>query len=1248
MVKFSTKFVKLVILVQLLGISVTGLADGKMKSPTNNQHDNTLISEWLFDGNLKDSLNNSKINVFGDPTFFENRFGKHRTALNLNGRNDYFYLKPVNEWKLNNEFSLECWVKFRDVKIHGIVSFLNLTIRTAKNNRIKILIRNKNKKYSVVPVPAQIETDKWYQLFFTYKDGTAKVYLNGSLTGERKCLIEFKKKNFLIQIGKFSKKYFNGCLDDFRLYNRAFDEKTVKALYYESNMDSTYKKIAGGQHPVLFLPLKKAKIDLDGKFIEPVWEKLTWNDNFRHHLTGKSAKYKTKFKTVRTADGLYFAIRADGEKLNAKVKTTQNAGVALFKAKDDIVEIYFASDIYSSDFKQFIINSLGSRSELGNNALSAWQCRTSRDADGYNIELFFPNEVLGMNKDKKIYSMNVCREAFSGKRSDVSSWSRVNKRFNRYFEWGKVVFGRKYTQPDEVVKLDKTADAINITLAKSMGNEYSAYLNYLSKTGNQKSYPLKKLKLKIGLNSIPLASLSGISGGKHFLTIVSEKDNIPNGVAAYEFKTVKQAVPRVTAYQHPVIIPEVKKTLWGKIRIDLKTIKQIVYYATPGGYEQNTAEQLQKQLLNYDIKTTIIKGRGIFPGVRSIIIGSLKSRVFTEALMAYNNKLLSQLRKIPVKKQGYLLSVKAPNIICAGQDAPGGYYAFRTLLQIIRFNPDAITEAVIVDWPDIAKRGIALYALIRAYRSKALVKKYIFELVAGFKYNMLQVDSGAGLNNPDKIIPGMKISFREFISYIVSCARENHVEIVPSLNTFNHATWLGRMHPELFVFPEKYNVTRNQSAPRLMLANIEHPDYYKIVLPFLKKVYNLYGKSPAFNIGHDEFKHYYPSDSKLYEHIRAAVLSDIIKQGKYLKALGVKDVYIWADMIMKNHNGGPPMNISFIADKIPNDIIIPMPWHSDTTKAGYEKELFTKGFNKIILSSNRQFTIDMLPDDLRNIYALFTNCWLPSAQHYVYPDIKYNPLGQLTMQWSYLMTTYAADLFWNAANKSKLLPYEQFINTKGNAIMKITAARKYGSSLAYKPVALPMQKQALAAWKLPGNGFDFNTIASSVKSKFKPLLAGGTVVLNDKQPAFKIRLNQKVKSLAILHSLNFSARQLKVFSPILKKYGRGRYNGRIDNGFNGPLVADYKINYADGSTYVAGIHYGYNIYQWNGYETTSLDFILYDASEMWSIPASGGNRLDCFVYELDNPYPNKKISSIVFDKKEKQCEIVILSVVIGK
>ena len=213
-----------------------------------------LVLNMPFDGrSLQDvsGFSNNGITV-GSPTFTTDHKGRANSAILLNGQTDYFYapdaasLRPdsltVSLWirvsALTDNMTLYNKSRFSDSGGEQYSSLIRpagsgITI----NTDIKQNAGCKIGGWQTFPVTSALPIiNAWHHIVFTYQKRTARMYYDGVLISEKNDLPADKIDNCIGGELKFGAQfsggpqYFNGAMDDIRVYRRALTSAEVKAL----------------------------------------------------------------------------------------------------------------------------------------------------------------------------------------------------------------------------------------------------------------------------------------------------------------------------------------------------------------------------------------------------------------------------------------------------------------------------------------------------------------------------------------------------------------------------------------------------------------------------------------------------------------------------------------------------------------------------------------------------------------------------------------------------------------------------------------------------------------------------------------------------------------------------------------------------------------------------------------------------------------------------------------------------------
>ncbi len=224
----------------------------RLTSPTG--VDTTLKGYWTFNG--KDISGTTAYDRSGagnngtltnGPTVSPGKVGQ---ALSFDGSNDYVNIGDVSSVEGVSQISMSAWIKPRSlVDYGGIISkytglFSDLTLNlgggvTNGNTAIAVSIRNGSNSYGYTNA-GYISVNNWTFVTFVF-DGTQtgnanrlKIYINGtevalSFSGTIPATTASNDAN--LNIGKVNTIYFDGTIDEPRIYNTALTATQIQALY---------------------------------------------------------------------------------------------------------------------------------------------------------------------------------------------------------------------------------------------------------------------------------------------------------------------------------------------------------------------------------------------------------------------------------------------------------------------------------------------------------------------------------------------------------------------------------------------------------------------------------------------------------------------------------------------------------------------------------------------------------------------------------------------------------------------------------------------------------------------------------------------------------------------------------------------------------------------------------------------------------------------------------------------------------
>lgn len=233
------------------------------------------------------------------------------------------------------------------------------------------------------------------------------------------------------------------------------------------------------------------------------------------------------------------------------------------------------------------------------------------------------------------------------------------------------------------------------------------------------------------------------------------------------------------------LIPFPQQITWQHDHWRASSASTLVYYAKDAALVKNALQSLQALLSAEGIKLT----------TRELPDGS--------ALPA-NVISIKIAPTLPVKAEGYQLTVSSKGVAIAGKDAAGAFYAVQTFRQLLISQKGQLTAfgCTITDAPAFALRGF-MHDTGRNFREIASLKKQL-DLLAAYKFNTFHwhlTDNPAWrpesrifpqLNDPKNRKPGRDpesgYSFDEIRS-LISYAHERCITVIPELDMPGHSAY---------------------------------------------------------------------------------------------------------------------------------------------------------------------------------------------------------------------------------------------------------------------------------------------------------------------------------------------------------------------------------------------------------------------------------------------------------------------------
>ncbi|UCH70806.1 MAG: LamG domain-containing protein, partial [Candidatus Bathyarchaeota archaeon] len=203
-----------------------------------------LIGHWAMDDNASTTTVVDSSAYGNHGTARQNTSVLHTTgiidgALTFNGSTDYVDLSGLGSTLEVENISVSVWAKPDSVT--GPINWIlgnGAQFRLGfGDDTVRFWIREQGRGSSNLVSGGSVSAGKWYHIVGTYDGTYQKLYVNGSLVASEQPgldVLDNGSDNFAIgKAYKTSKEYFDGNVDDVRIFSRALSEEAINVLYNE-------------------------------------------------------------------------------------------------------------------------------------------------------------------------------------------------------------------------------------------------------------------------------------------------------------------------------------------------------------------------------------------------------------------------------------------------------------------------------------------------------------------------------------------------------------------------------------------------------------------------------------------------------------------------------------------------------------------------------------------------------------------------------------------------------------------------------------------------------------------------------------------------------------------------------------------------------------------------------------------------------------------------------------------------------
>jgi hypothetical protein len=209
---------------------------------------NGLVAYYPFNGNANDAVGTNNGTVYG-ATLTTDRFGIPNSAYSFNGTSAY--IETVNPLPDMQSASASCWISVAAYPANGSYVFMDgdtdgghdFVVGLGGNTNIGNIAFATKDNIEIWGNLSQPLTNTWFHVVAVADNNNntnvLKLWLNGQLVATSPSLgnanVGYHSQLYIGCRAIYDDSFFNGAIDDVRLYNRALSDSEVQQLYaYES------------------------------------------------------------------------------------------------------------------------------------------------------------------------------------------------------------------------------------------------------------------------------------------------------------------------------------------------------------------------------------------------------------------------------------------------------------------------------------------------------------------------------------------------------------------------------------------------------------------------------------------------------------------------------------------------------------------------------------------------------------------------------------------------------------------------------------------------------------------------------------------------------------------------------------------------------------------------------------------------------------------------------------------------------
>jgi PKD repeat protein len=196
-----------------------------------------LVAYYPFSGNSADSSGNGHHGTeYGGVSLTTDKMGNPNSAYNFDGVNDYIKVNDHDSLDLTDNMTISAWIKIDNFSfLAGIVSKYHtyqsngFTFRLGYSSPYKGLNCNGRRTSETL-----LQANTWYHIVSVVENNVVNIYVDGQVVSTAYSVVPAQSNSNFMSIGmdySSSARYFDGIIDEVRLYNRPLSLSEIQTLY---------------------------------------------------------------------------------------------------------------------------------------------------------------------------------------------------------------------------------------------------------------------------------------------------------------------------------------------------------------------------------------------------------------------------------------------------------------------------------------------------------------------------------------------------------------------------------------------------------------------------------------------------------------------------------------------------------------------------------------------------------------------------------------------------------------------------------------------------------------------------------------------------------------------------------------------------------------------------------------------------------------------------------------------------------